>query len=405
MEIHEQSPTAPFGTGRISFDVVRTQQQVNALLPGKSVNKWQLFRHICIARSQLGVSDRALTVLEALLTFHRETLLASSSSDLVVYPSNRKLIIRAHGIAPSTLRRQLASLIKAGLILRRDSPNGKRYARRDASGHIDRAFGFDLSPLIVRAAELADLSYSIAEDGQLVDRLRKQATLSRRDIGKMIETGIEENIDADWPAIRRQFGNLTARLPRIPSRESLEPVVRELTLLASHILEILQQHVHRGEAPEVDAADAPDLDSCVKSKPRMAPTRSQHQANVSARSFAMPVRLIIEACPDIVNYARGDIRTIGDLVAAARLARQLLAVSPSAWNEACTVMGEEGASLTLAVILQRGDSIKNAGGYLRTLTRRAAAGELSIWPLIMALRALNQKRKLYTQYRPAPFSR
>ncbi|MFX9212963.1 helix-turn-helix domain-containing protein, partial [Acinetobacter baumannii] len=82
-----------------------------------------------------------------LVSFHPDTVLVSGAADLVVYPSNRQLALRAHGVAPSTLRRHLASLIAAGLLLRRDSPNGKRYARRAASGHIDQAFGFDLGPI------------------------------------------------------------------------------------------------------------------------------------------------------------------------------------------------------------------------------------------------------------------
>ena len=38
-------------------------------------------------------------------------------------------------------------------IVRRDSPNGKRYARKGRGGEIKLAFGFDLAPLVVRADE------------------------------------------------------------------------------------------------------------------------------------------------------------------------------------------------------------------------------------------------------------
>jgi replication initiation protein RepC len=36
-------------------------------------------------------------------------------------------------------------------------------------------------------------------------------------------------------------------------------------------------------------------------------------------------------------------------------------------------------------ILQRGDEIKSAGGYLRVLTTKARAGEFSLGPVLMAL--------------------
>ncbi|WP_371328623.1 helix-turn-helix domain-containing protein [Shinella sp. HZN7] len=61
-------------------------------------------------------------------------------------------------IAAATLRRHLAALVEAGLIERRDSPNGKRYAHRGRGGEIGAAFGFSLAPLLARAGELVPLA-------------------------------------------------------------------------------------------------------------------------------------------------------------------------------------------------------------------------------------------------------
>jgi replication initiation protein RepC len=63
----------------------------------------------------------------------------------------------------------------------------------------------------------------------------------------------------------------------------------------------------------------------------------------------------------------------------------MLGISPSAWREACEVMGEQHAATTLAAIYQRADQINNAGGYLRSLTDRARDGKFSTWPMVMAL--------------------
>ncbi|MBO9134819.1 replication initiation protein RepC, partial [Rhizobium sp. B209b/85] len=52
----------------------------------------------------LGLSDRALAVLNALLSFYLGNEL-SAKHGLAVFPSNAQLSIRAHGIAPATLRR------------------------------------------------------------------------------------------------------------------------------------------------------------------------------------------------------------------------------------------------------------------------------------------------------------
>jgi replication initiation protein RepC len=63
----------------------------------------------------------------------------------------------------------------------------------------------------------------------------------------------------------------------------------------------------------------------------------------------------------------------------------MLGVSPSAWEDAQSTMGEIPAAIVLAAILQRGSAIKSAGGYLRGLTRKAEADEFSLGPMLMAL--------------------
>ena len=62
-----------------------------------SVQKWQVFQHIREARDLVGATDRALAILNALLSFHPETTLAGDG-ELVVWPSNEQLMARANGM-------------------------------------------------------------------------------------------------------------------------------------------------------------------------------------------------------------------------------------------------------------------------------------------------------------------
>ncbi|MFM8748615.1 plasmid replication protein RepC, partial [Rhabdaerophilum sp.] len=119
--------TTPFGRRMLSLGLIATQQQARAVEPEKTVHKWKVFQAITEAKDKLGLPDRAIAVLSALLSFHQETAL-TAGDPLIVFPSNEKLCARAHGIAPATLRRHLAALVEAGIVIRRDSPNGKRYA-------------------------------------------------------------------------------------------------------------------------------------------------------------------------------------------------------------------------------------------------------------------------------------
>jgi len=185
-------PTTPFGRRSLTLAHVAGQVIAKQRNPETVVNKWAVFRDICVARSRLGVSERALAVLDALLSFHQETTL--SGEGLVVFPSNESLSLRAHGMAHATLRRHLAVLVTNGLIVRRDSPNGKRYARKGRGGEIELAFGFDLAPLVTRAGQYAAMAEEIRAEERALALVKETITIMRRNIAKMIETAIEKGI-------------------------------------------------------------------------------------------------------------------------------------------------------------------------------------------------------------------
>ena len=278
----QTQPTTPFGRRQLSLAMVASQAATEAFrvkpdARERVVHKWRLFRALTEAKEPLGVNDRALSVLHALLSFHQETALMlpasetkagegdSSSPGLVVFPSNKELSIRAHGMAPATLRRHLACLVDAGLIIRRDSPNGKRFARRGQGGAIEDAFGFDLTPLVARAEEIENLAEEVRAENRAIALLREKITLTRRDIVKMIETGLEEGVStgatlgsaginaatsgaagqetSDWEGFHRRYATLSARYGRKMARAGLEALATELTVLAAEIRNPLETHV------------------------------------------------------------------------------------------------------------------------------------------------------------------
>ena len=234
---------------------VASQMVATARPPEKVVHKWKIYQAICAARPRLGVSERSLSVLNALLTFHPETAL-TGEEDLIVFPSNHLLSLRAHGMPASTLRRHLAVLVDAGLIVRRDSPNGKRYARKDGTGEIELAFGFDLSPLVVRSEEFESLAAAVETEARALKLVRERITLCRRDIAKMIATGIEEGVPtrrggqgpADWQEVHAAFRAIVDQIPRTATRQQLEPIAEELSQLADDVLNLLETHIKSEES-------------------------------------------------------------------------------------------------------------------------------------------------------------
>lgn len=58
---------------------------------------------------------------------------------MVFFPSRRGLVARARGLSEAVLRRHLSALGEAGLMIRRNRSNGKRYARRGEGGQVNHA--------------------------------------------------------------------------------------------------------------------------------------------------------------------------------------------------------------------------------------------------------------------------
>lgn len=378
MQVFGQNPMSPFGSGAFAPSVLKVQRLVSQCEPGKPVHKWQIFRQLCEVKSMLGLSDRALAVLNALLTFHPDTVLTSGSTDLVVFPSNRQLALRANGMAPSTLRRHIAALVARGIVLRRDSANGKRFARKTPAGEIEQAFGFDLSPLVARAEEFAALAHTVRERLRALDAHRMKISLARRDIVKMIAAGLDAGLPGDWASYHRRYQTIVAAIARTSSPRELELIVAELNELG-HKVHALLDAAFPSTPPSTDETPLRDPEqSSVTGDPAGDPERATGERDV-------PLPLVLEACPDIMDYVRGDIHTRRDLIAAATIVRPMLGISPSAWAEACESLGRETAAMVLAAILQRGVAIRSPGGYLRNLTRRAQAGQFSVWRMVMAV--------------------
>jgi replication initiation protein RepC len=439
----QTQPTTPFGRRPLSLAMVASQAATEnfAARPGATetvVHKWRLFRALTEAKEPLGVTDRALSVLHALLSFHQETALTLPASDpksaeavssgagIVVFPSNKELSIRAHGMAPATLRRHLACLVDAGLIIRRDSPNGKRFARRGQGGTIEDAFGFDLTPLVARAEEIENLAEEVRAENRAMALLREKITLTRRDIAKMIATGIVEGVPtgatvgsageetSDWEGFHLRYATLSDRYARNLSRSDLEALAIELAALATEIRKLLETHVKAQNMSANESQSERHIQNQTTNifdlglglqegsgepsglnnqeprppsapEPEVFPTGEQRPEQKPGSARTYPLGMVLEACPDILDFAPGGISSWRDLASTAAVVRKAIGVSPDAWAQALEVLGEHDASIVIAAILQRGEEIKSAGGYLRVLTAKARAGEFSLGPVLMAL--------------------
>ncbi|TCU34715.1 plasmid replication protein RepC [Rhizobium azibense] len=396
------SVTTPFGRRPMTLALVRRQAALAEIKQGKTADKWKVFRDASTAMELLGIQSNSLAVLDALLSFYPENELRQDAQ-LIVFPSNAQLSLRAHAMAGATLRRHIAILVEAGLVVRKDSANGKRYARKNGGGEIESAFGFDLSLLLARAEELAVLAQQVTADRAALRRAKESLTICRRDVRKLITAAMEEGADGDWQSVEDVYVALVGRIPRVPTLAGTTAILDEMQMLREEVLNRLgmledsqnnstndahnEQHIQNSKPESLNESE-PSSRAEQGAKPS-----SSHQPRNEQRG-AFPLGLVLKACPTIVDYAPGGVGSWRDLMSAAVVVRSMLGVSPSAYQDACEALGPENAAVAVACILERANFINSAGGYLRDLTRRSECGEFSLGPMIMALLRANGKGNL-----------
>lgn len=398
-DIMEYTPISPF-MRPMSHAHLRVVERPEASVPGKPVNKWELLRELSKAQAAFGVSERDLTVLQGLLSFFPHDAL-DGNAEMLVFPSNRAICERLNGMPCSTMRRHLARLVEAGLLMRRDSPNGKRYVRKHGEERV--AFGFDLSPLYCRSEEVARAAEAVREAEDRVRRLREVVSLMRRDLAALAEFGEEIQPGLGlWDQLRDK-AVLTARaLRRKLSLEDLAACRAALEALLDQARNVIdgpeteemntndarfERHHHNSNKDSIDfepslekggaAAGAPDHE---KDKP-VADVEEPDKRRVPK----IPLHLVIASCPSLKTFYQGDIRHWHQLFDAACHVRPAMGITASAWEEAQRFMGPEQASIVVVAMLERFADIRSPGGYLRALTTKAAAGEFSCGPMVMAL--------------------
>jgi len=386
-----QFGTTPFGGRPMSLALLAAQRKTEeGLSEGKSVDKWELYRNLCEGKAIIGVGDRSLAVLSALLSFYPDAEL-SEENGLIVFPSNQQLSLRAHGMASPTLRRHLAALVEAGLILRRDSPNGKRYARKGRAGEVEEAFGFSLAPLVARADEIAAAAAQVRAEMAALRMTRERITLLRRDIAKLIEVAVEEDLEGDWHALWQTFRAIVDAIPRRATLDELGAICDQLATLRQTVDKTLEfkenaQNMSANESQTERQHTESNTESHFDFEPALEKAGAAAETNQTPLSppAGYPLGFVLKACPDIADYATDGIAGWREFMTTAAQVRGYLGISPSAYADALEVLGQENAAIVIACILQRSDEIRSAGGYLRALTEKARAGEFSVGPMLMA---------------------
>ena len=334
------------------------------------------------------------------------------------------------GFSLATLRRHVRRLCEVGVISMKDSPNGKRWGRRDADGVIIEAYGFDLAPMAARAVEFEALYEHLQADRALCASIRNAITVTRRMIRAKIEKALSTGLRGPWANLQDAFKVLLEGLPGRSERAGgLEGyLVRIKSLQASVESSFEEAFDWPAESDVVKASMADDKSQktrnmiptslenethilttnelnpvignrfetkhaadVVPKEPETEPVERLEEADLdiswsthtNTRSSDIDVPMLMASCPHFADMARGTqgyMKDWTDVHRAATALRPMVGISEDAWNVANKVLGPAQAAASIALILDKSSDgeVKSPGGYLRGLIEKAQIGELHL---------------------------
>lgn len=338
----------------------------------------------------------------------------------IVWPSNATLADRLD-VCQRHVRRLLGRLVDTGIIVPVDGAEGRRWGRRDSSGRIAEAYGFDLSPLADRFGEFRAIAEAAARDHKARSALRRRLTIARKAIQQLAETALEHGLgdrghQVEDEGLPRQIRDWRAWLDEaltVASETAAEGT--PLAILEAGVVE-LERRRAAGEETLINALAVKES-SAEDKNVRLYTTTNQPGSDSSATGNrdsgmgsngpgdgssletdnALPdeppaatPKFLVRVSPPLQDQLLTPSPTWSDVVDAADRLRHQLGISRSAWIDACHALGRYQAATAVAIIAAKRDTIRSPGGYLRGMIARGRDGELH---LLRSLHGLAERRR------------
>lgn len=341
----------------------------------------------------------------------------------IVWASNAYLMEQT-GFSLSALKRHARRLAEIGVISFQDSPNGKRWGRRNADGRIVEAYGFDLSPLSARVEEFEDLQAELQGERERCQRLKRQITVARRMIRARIEAAVSGALRGPWTQFTGLFEELLDRLPpRHQASEQLERLLMWFKELQERVeaaylkatgaiipvdctvdkeaetirntqamnpREVISEpHILITNQLSPVTSNSSEKEETAGAMPNARPVDQVDReledwvTEVRKKRTALDLPTIMQACPEFASWARnmgGFLKDWNDLHRVAGQLRPMIGISEHAWNVAQDRMGTQVATAAFALIFEKHSlgEVASPGGYLRGMVEKAVAGELHL---------------------------
>lgn len=328
-------------------------------------DRFTLMEILSHAASRLGLGPSVVATVDALLS-----CLPPKRTHDVVFASNATLVLRRNGISDRTLRRHLAELVALGLMTRIDSPNGKRYSKRDPSKGTALRFGLNLAPLFSAYDRLVALAQDRAADMKRANYLRTKISCLARHVADL---GYSDIADEARRILRRQLSvdQLESWLTDLEARmQPLQSVTVETPLSTEEMSGSNGQNVRHQHNSKKENTD-----------------KEVNHVDVSQLPAGRTLSLedLTQACPEAASFLPEELSSPVDVIAHAKRLAPMIGIDRFCYETAERRLGALGAALTIWGLMERQNRISRFGAYFRSITSGNRSQSFDPWELINQL--------------------
>ncbi|NHO54775.1 hypothetical protein GOB87_12610 [Acetobacter estunensis] len=349
------------------------------------------------ARSAVGLTCQQTELLAFLVSWTRPQ--DWGEDGLPICAARNADIMERFDLGRTRVKELIRSLAEAGWLICNDSPNGHRFVRRAGrTGPVTHGYGFDLSPLSRRFAELEQAALAQEERRREGRRLHGDVMGLARKALALCAAGEEAGV----PRVRletyeREARELLALRGRDRDIAILTPLAERLAGLVGRIetdiLAVIPVESDPMGSPERPPITTTNPDHSAKAtvsgsgyaakahEASRSENEPQHVTPTSPlRGFRATPSFLLQIAPGLRDLCPSSRPSEREIMEAVPFLCHSLGISTHAWRQAINVLGPYEAAVALCVIAARHGrgEVRSPGGMLRAMIARHIEGTLAL---------------------------
>ncbi|WP_054783693.1 plasmid replication protein RepC [Pseudovibrio denitrificans] len=381
------------------------------------------------AAPAMGIDGTAYHILDILIGLTRADDWKQDRRPLVAI-SNEKL---AEYVCRSTrtVIRALKRLVEAGILAYRDSSTGRRFIyRNDASGEIDRGYGFDFSPARQRVAEIKQIGDAFQARLRAEQEAKRTVNRLSRAIVDACRTGQSDGVDCevylqeltvlmDTPMMVVERAEKISELYEVViadlaaaqegETQTADNSDKTTEMSGDHDIHVTPYNITTPLAPINSKQRQPSNDgysntNFASNEAQNIALEKDQSSKFSAKSSgtaqlqsqqetqldnglsehlsAISIGLIDSATAQTQEILGMPFSSWFDLLQSAEQLRLAIGLSEDGWKQAILTLGEKMAAAVLVVTVEKTlrdpEGISRPAGYFRACVDRAKDGKLAL---------------------------